>query len=168
MMPSSHAPDAPRRPLRRSLSALGPGLACALTACQSTRDPLVYQPVWTPSGIVVIDLLVPTDPELRDAALGDRLSIHFEARLADGTLLDSSHDRGLPVEFVLGAGEVPPGLEEGLLGMRELGRRRLIVPSALAFGETGIAGQVPGGAEVRFEIELIDVQPRPADAPQQP
>jgi FKBP-type peptidyl-prolyl cis-trans isomerase len=168
MPPSSHAPAAPQRALRPPRAGLGLAAALAALACQSTREPLVYQPVWTASGIVVIDLLVPTDPELRDATWGDRLSIHFEARLADGTLLDSSHDRGLPVEFILGAGEVPPGLEEGLLGMRELGRRRLIVPSALAFGEAGIAGQVPGGAEVRFEIELIDIQPQSENAPAQP
>jgi peptidylprolyl isomerase len=72
------------------------------------------------------------------------------------------------VEFILGAGEVPPGLEEGLIGMRELGRRRLIVPSSLAFGDAGVAGQVPGGAELRFEIELIDIQPQSSDAPAQP
>jgi FKBP-type peptidyl-prolyl cis-trans isomerase FkpA len=101
----------------------------------------------------------------REAQKGSRLQVHYTGWLYDpaqpgmkGRLFDTSKDRG-PFDFVLGAGQVIPGWDQGFAGMKVGGRRRLIIPSDLAYGVDGAGnGIIPPNAILLFEMELLDVQ----------
>ena len=101
----------------------------------------------------------------REAQKGKRLSVHYTGWLYDpaqpdmkGRMFDSSRDRG-PFDFLLGAGQVIPGWDQGFDGMKIGGRRRLIIPSALAYGVDGAGGGIiPPNATLIFEMELLEVQ----------
>lgn len=86
----------------------------------------------------------------------DRVRVHYEGKLLDGTVFDSSIERGEPVEFALG--EIIPGWQEGLQLMRPGAKYRLWIPSSLGYGERG-AGPIPPNAALQFEVELIEVLP---------
>jgi FKBP-type peptidyl-prolyl cis-trans isomerase len=87
------------------------------------------------------------------------VAIRYELRLVDGTLVESSDDTGQPLRFEVGRGSVPRGLEQGVLGMRLFGRRRLSVASELAFGSAGRPPRIPPDAQVVFEVELMEHTP---------
>jgi peptidylprolyl isomerase len=72
-------------------------------------------------------------------------------------MFDSSLSRGEPFVFPLGAGRVIRGWDEGVAGMRVGGRRQLIIPAALAYGNRGAGGIIPPGATLIFEVELLEV-----------
>lgn len=91
------------------------------------------------------------------AAAGQLVSVHYTGWLEDGTIFDSSLTRGQPFSFTLGAGEVIAGWDEGVAGMQVGGKRQLIIPPDLAYGESGAAGVIPPGATLIFEVELLDV-----------
>jgi FKBP-type peptidyl-prolyl cis-trans isomerase len=107
--------------------------------------------------LVVRDLVVPDAG--REVAGGDAVAVHYVLSLSDRTEVESSHERGQLLRFRVGAGEVPRGLDEGVLGMRLFGRRRLAVPSELAFGHEGRPPRVPPDAAVVFEVELMEHAP---------
>lgn len=109
----------------------------------------------TASGIEWSDTRVGSGAQ---AALGSTVTLHYEGRLADGAVYDSSHARAQPVTCRLGDGTVIKGWEEGLVGMREGGVRKLTVPPHLAYGERGVPPVIPGNATLTFEIELLRVE----------
>lgn len=134
--------------------ALTLALCAGLSSCTLFRPrPPEYETVRFENGLVVQDLVVPDDG--RAAADGDRVRIHYEGRLADDTVFDSSYQRGDPIAFDLGAGQVPAGLDQGVVGMRLFGRRRLTVPPALGYGDEGIPDLIPPAATLVFELELL-------------
>jgi FKBP-type peptidyl-prolyl cis-trans isomerase len=99
------------------------------------------------------------------AAIGSRVTVHYtgwlhEPGAADskGREFDSSRKGGSPFSFTLGAGQVIPGWDRGVSGMRVGGQRRLVIPSALAYGDTGAGGVIPPKATLVFDVELLDVQ----------
>lgn len=94
----------------------------------------------------------------REAVLGSSVTLHYEGRLEDGSVYDSSHLRAQPVTFRLGERSVIKGWDEGLLGMREGGVRMLKTPPHLAHGERGVPPVVPGNATLTFVIELLRVE----------
>ena len=96
-----------------------------------------------------------------EATQHDRVTVHYTGWLMDGTRFDSSLDRGTPFSLVLGAGQVIPGWEMGIAGMRVGGRRELVIPPTLAYGPRGAGNVIPPNATLRFEVELLDVQPAP-------
>jgi FKBP-type peptidyl-prolyl cis-trans isomerase len=132
----------------------------ALSGCSLLfpDHPPEYEPATLASGLVVQDVVVPrTGPR---AKTGDRVTINYEGRLESGEVFDSSYDRGVPITFELGAGEVPAGLDLGLVGLRVNGKRRLTVPSELGYGAEGVEGVVPPDSTLLFELELIELTAR--------
>jgi len=96
---------------------------------------------------------------------GDPVNVHFTFWLEDGTRLNSSIDVGQPLTFVIGRGQVPPGLEEGVADMRVGEQRQLVLPPELAFGEQGAGDTIPPNSTVVFEVELLEILPSGPDTP---
>jgi peptidylprolyl isomerase len=89
---------------------------------------------------------------------GQTVVVHYTGWLEDGTQFDSSVDRNEPFSFVLGQGNVIPGWDEGVSTMKVGGKRQLLIPPALGYGDAGAGGTIPPGATLIFEVELIEVQ----------
>ncbi|KAE8701381.1 Peptidyl-prolyl cis-trans isomerase FKBP2 [Hibiscus syriacus] len=93
---------------------------------------------------------------------GDRVKVHYRGKLTDGTVFDSSFERGDPIEFELGSGQVIKGWDQGLLGMCVGEKRKLKIPAKLGYGEHGSPPKIPGGATLIFETELVAVNGKPS------
>jgi peptidylprolyl isomerase len=109
----------------------------------------------TESGLKYYDLVVGSGPEVGE---GQRVEIAYTGWLTDGTKFDSSVDRDDTFFFVLGAGQVIPGFDEGVASMRVGGKRQLVIPGNLAYGEMGSPPTIPPNATLIFEIEVISVE----------
>ncbi len=107
----------------------------------------------TASGLYYIETLEGTGTS---PGVGDMVKVDYEGRFLDGTIFDSSYERGTPFEFQLGAGEVILGWDEGINLMKKGGKATLIVPSNLAYGSRGYY-TIPPYTTLVFDIELIDV-----------
>lgn len=90
----------------------------------------------------------------RAAAPGDRVTVHYDGRLLDGTPFDSSRDRGQTFSFVLGRGQTIRGWEEGIQGMKVGGLRRLTVPPEYGYGGRDL-GIIPPYSTLVFDVELL-------------
>lgn len=90
-----------------------------------------------------------------------KIKVHYTGWLMDGKKFDSSLDRDDPFELILGMGQVIPGWEQGLVGMKEGGKRELIIPPELGYGKAGAGNIIPPNATLRFEVELLSVGPAP-------
>jgi FKBP-type peptidyl-prolyl cis-trans isomerase len=111
--------------------------------------------ITTASGLQYEDLVEGTG---QVAKAGDTVVVHYTGRLTDGTKFDSSHDRRTPFTFPLGAGRVIKGWDEGVAGMKIGGKRKLLIPSKLGYGEKGYPGAIPPNADLVFEVELLQVR----------
>ena len=104
----------------------------------------------------ITDIQEGTGPEATKGAL---LICHYTGTLENGTVFDSSLNHGRPFEFVIGSGRVIKGWDQGLLGIRAGGRRKLFVPSYLAYGER-TKPTIPAHSNLIFEVEMLEVRPR--------
>lgn len=115
--------------------------------------------VTTPSGLKYTDQVVGTGAE---AVKGKTVSVHYTGWLdkngTAGKKFDSSKDRGEPFKFNLGRGEVIPGWDEGVAGMKVGGKRMLYIPSKLGYGAQGAGPDIGPNANLIFEVELLKVQ----------
>ena len=93
-----------------------------------------------------------------EAVPGKTLTVHYTGKLENGTKFDSSLDRNEPFTFQLGAGQVIPGWDQGLQGMKVGGKRTLTIPAALAYGQQGAPPDIPPNATLIFDVELLDVK----------
>jgi peptidylprolyl isomerase len=94
----------------------------------------------------------------QEVKAGDVVSVHYVGTLENGQKFDSSIDRGQPFEFTLGAGQVIRGWDVGVAGMKVGEKRKLIIPSDLAYGASGAGGVIPPNATLIFEIELLAIK----------
>lgn len=109
----------------------------------------------TGSGLQYEDLVEGTGAA---AQAGNSVEVHYTGWLKDGQKFDSSHDRKRPFAFSLGAGQVIKGWDEGVVGMKVGGKRKLVIPAALGYGARGAAGVIPPNAELTFEVELLKIR----------
>ena len=87
-----------------------------------------------------------------------KILVHYLGKLEDGTKFDSSYDRGDPLSFQIGLRQVIEGWERGLMGMKVGGKRTLIIPPELAYGEIGAGDLIPPNATLIFDVEIIDIK----------
>lgn len=108
-----------------------------------------------PTELTVTDLVVGSGPE---ATTGSTVSVNYVGALPDGTVFDASANHGGAFTFPLGAGQVIRGWDEGVKGMKVGGKRLLVIPPALAYGDQAVGGVIPANATLVFEVELVGVQ----------
>ncbi len=110
----------------------------------------------TSNGLQMTDVTVGTGTE---AAAGDTVTVSYVGSFPDGRVFDASANHGGSFSFVLGAGEVIKGWDEGVLGMKVGGERKLVVPPSLGYGASGTpGGPIPPNATLDFDIKLLNVQ----------
>lgn len=112
------------------------------------------QPGATVTGLKMEDTKVGTGDE---AVTGKSVTVHYTGWLTDGTKFDSSKDHGQPFTFQLGAGQVIKGWDQGVVGMKVGGVRKLTIPPSLGYGANGAGGVIPPNASLVFEVELLAV-----------
>lgn len=115
------------------------------------RDPKLVK---LPDGLSYQDLVVGHGEMPK---VGQTVRVHYTGTLVDGKKFDSSRDRGTPFEFPLGQQRVIAGWDEGVATMRVGGRRKLIIPAKLGYGDAGAGGVIPPGATLIFDIELLGI-----------
>ena len=98
--------------------------------------------------------------EGKEAVKGALITTQYRGFLADGTQFDSSYDKGQAFQCVIGTGRVIKGWDQGIMGMKVGGKRKLNVPAHLAYGERQIGSLIPANSDLTFEIELLEVLTR--------
>lgn len=96
----------------------------------------------------------------KEAVKGALITTQYRGFLEDGTEFDSSYSRGKPFQCVIGTGRVIKGWDQGLMGMRAGGKRKLFVPAHLAYGERQMGAHIKPNSNLLFEIELLEVLTR--------
>ncbi|HBO7427515.1 MULTISPECIES: FKBP-type peptidyl-prolyl cis-trans isomerase [Pseudomonas aeruginosa group] len=96
----------------------------------------------------------------KEVVKGALITTQYQGTLEDGTVFDSSYQRGRPFQCVIGTGRVIKGWDQGLMGMRVGGKRRLFVPAHLAYGERQVGAHIKPYSDLLFEIELLEVLTR--------
>lgn len=119
----------------------------------NTRTAFHTAEVNSETGLMTEDIVV---GEGDTATAGKTVVVNYTGAFEDGTVFDSSVGR-TPFEFELGAGQVIEGWDKGIVGMKEGGRRVLVIPASLGYGPDGY-GPIPGGATLIFEVELLQVK----------
>ena len=116
-------------------------------------DPHMGEP---PADLEITDLTVGDGTE---ATAGSSVSVHYVGVAhSTGEEFDASYNRGAPLQFRLGVGQVIPGWDDGVQGMKVGGRRRLVIPPHLAYGDRGAPGAIAPGETLIFVVDLLDVR----------
>ncbi len=123
-----------------------------INGCSSNGD---KNEVTTPSGLKYVDEVVGTGPSPQK---GQQVTVHYVGTLENGKKFDSSKDRNQPFTFIIGVGRVIKGWDEGVMTMKVGGKRKLIVPPDLAYGQNGFPPTIPPNATLIFEVELLNVK----------
>jgi len=105
-----------------------------------------------------LEIQVVAEGDGATAIQGMRVAVHYRGELLDGTVFDDSSKRGQPISFVLGQGQVIPGWEKGIAGMKVGEKRVLTIPPELGYGSAGAGNVIPPNATLIFHVELVDVK----------
>lgn len=128
----------------------GPLVDLFSTNEQNLQNPNIEVPE---TGVGTEDIVVGTGDI---AASGDTLTVHYKGYLPNGRVFDSSYDRNAPISFTLGVGQVIRGWDEGVVGVREGGKRRLLIAPDYGYGAQAV-GAIPSNSHLIFEVELLEV-----------
>ncbi len=131
-------------------------------SAQLAGPQLILDELQKTGGVADLRVVDITEGEGESAKAGDVLVVHYVGVLPDGTMFDSSVERGQPFTFQLGVSSVIQGWQQGLVGMKAGGRRLLAIPSSLGYGETG-QGTIPPNATLLFDVQLLEINPAAAD-----
>lgn len=142
--------------LSTSLSASFVLAGCKHIGFEDRPMPVHHGSSTTTSGLVFEDLFIGHGPEARP---GDDVTFEYTVWLQDGTRVDSTYDRGVAMTVRLGSAPIR-AWDEGLLGVRAQGRRRLVVPPELAYGAKGVEGMIPPNATIVAEILALEIARR--------
>jgi FKBP-type peptidyl-prolyl cis-trans isomerase FkpA len=112
------------------------------------------------SGMYIQDVRVGDGPR---ADSGDAVTVHYTGWLPNGMKFDSSRDRDEAYDVAIGYGRVIDGWDQGIVGMREGGRRKLVIPPVMGYGERG-QGPIPSNSTLVFDVELLEVENRTPEA----
>ena len=109
-----------------------------------------------PTELEITDITVGDGAE---AGAGDTVKVHYVGvALSSGEEFDASYNRGAPLDFPLGAGRVIAGWDQGVAGMKVGGRRQLVIPPHLGYGDRGAGGVIKPGETLIFVVDLVDVR----------
>ncbi|GAA1252963.1 MULTISPECIES: FKBP-type peptidyl-prolyl cis-trans isomerase [Janibacter] len=122
----------------------------------STTKPEIEFPGDTPPSELVLEDITVGDG--REATPGDPIKAHYVGVAhSTGEEFDASWNRGAPLAFTVGVGQVIQGWDQGLLGMKEGGRRKITIPPHLGYGDRGAGGAIKGGETLIFVVDLVSV-----------
>lgn len=152
--------------MKRILLFIGSlALITTLSACSSSTSPSTTNT--GSNGVSSITTLQTTDVKVgtgAEAVAGRAITVHYTGWLYSesasdhhGTKFDSSVDRNVPYPFILGAGQVIKGWDQGIVGMKVGGQRTLVIPPSLGYGSTGVSGVIPANATLVFDVQLLSV-----------
>ena len=120
----------------------------------SKEEKMSAEAVETPSGLkyIIIEEGSGDKPQK-----GQKVKVHYTGKLEDGTVFDSSVQRGVPIEFTLGVGQVIKGWDEGIADMKVGEKRQLIIPPDLGYGARGYPPVIPPDSTLIFDTELVEI-----------
>jgi FKBP-type peptidyl-prolyl cis-trans isomerase len=137
--------------VNRARAALTMVAVIALGACKGGQSDV---PAAGPTTLQIEDLVVGTGAT---AAAGDTITVNYVGTFLDGRKFDASADHGGPISFQVGVGRLIKGWDQGIPGMKVGGKRRLTVPSDLAYGAAGFPPTIPPNTPLRFEVDLVSI-----------
>ena len=147
--------SSPTRPLRLALAGTIVAASPLLALAQKAATAPAAAAVTTPSGLVYTALV---EGKGASPTAADTVKVHYRGTFPDGREFDSSYSRNAPATFPLG--RVIPCWTEGVQRMKVGGKAQLVCPPAIAYGERGAGTTIPPNATLRFEVELLEINPR--------
>jgi peptidylprolyl isomerase len=152
-------PNTPKRPeLRKPPTPAQPGTPQPITYPAGFKGQAKSKRT-TASGLQIEEFAIGTGAE---AKKGSEVDVHYSGWVkSTGLKFDSSYDRNKPLTIPIGVGSVIKGWDEGVVGMKVGGKRRLSIPAAIAYGDRGFGSKIPPGSDLIFVVELVDSRPPP-------
>jgi len=141
-------------PLPTQMPATAAPTNAIITGQPATTGANMDNVITTADGLQMQDLTVGTGQEVKS---GDTVTVNYLGTLLDGTKFDSSYDHNQPFTTQIGVGQVIKGWDEGIVGMKVGGKRKLTIPAALGYGDQP-AGSIPPNSTLVFEVELLGVK----------